>query len=213
MANNGHQFIARSMLPVLVLLLLAAILALYYYGWFPFILISVVFLALCFISRDPRREVPSSPLAILSPASGRITAIEQETDPWLKRPAVRYRINMSLWDVHSLRSPTEGKVMNEWAAAEPGPGRRRYTYWIQTDEGDDIVLSLIMGMSSLIVRLTPRTGDRVGHGQALGFLFFAGVVEVYAAENSKILAEPGTGVKSGSDILGQFVHGKGGAAG
>lgn len=206
MANNGHQYIARPLLPLLVLLL-AAVIAAYYFGSSPFLAAAAVFFILAFIARDPKREVPSSPLAVLSPADGRIAAIEKETDPWLQRPALRYRIKMSLWDVHSLRSPTEGKVMNVWSTA--GAGRRRYSYWIQTDEGDDVILSLLLGWAALIVTLAPRSGDRVGQGQHLGFLFFAGVVEVYMPEHSKNQTEPGMRVKSGTAILGQFVHGKG----
>lgn len=209
MANNGHQYIPRLALPVLIPLLLAALLAKYYYGWIPAIIIFGIFLILCFLFRDPKREVPSSPLAVVSPASGYITGISKETDQWMDRTAIKYRIKMSLWDVHSLRSPAEGKVMNEWASTDKKSGfRRQYTYWIQTDEGDDVVLSILMGLSALIVRLTPRCGERVGQGQPFGFLFFAGMIDVYLPENTKIRIESGMQVKSGTDVLGQLVHGK-----
>ena len=99
--------------------------------------------------------------------------------------------------------------MNEWSAPAAESGyRRRYTYWIQTDEGDDVVLSILMGVAALVVKLIPHCGDRVGQGQLFGYLFFAGVIEVYLPENSKIEIEAGKQVKSGSDILGLFIHGK-----
>lgn len=213
MAANGHQYIARPVLPALILLLLAAIIVKHYSGWVPFFLFITVFLILCFIFRDPRREVPSSPLAVVAPASGRLKELGKETDPWLKRPAMKYRIIMSLWDVHSLRSPTEGKVMNEWVTTDAEDGnRRQYACHIHTDEGDDVVLSVRPGKAALMAGIIARRGERVGQGQPLGFLFFTGVIEVYLPENSKTQIDPGVRIKSGSDILGQFVHGRGAAA-
>ncbi len=129
------------------------------------------------------------------------------TDPWLDREALRCRIQMSLLDVHSLRSPIEGKVMNQWSSKPQEPGiRRRYTYWIRTDEGDDVTLSLGTGVSGLMVRLNLQSGDRIGQGQPCGFLYFAGVIDVYMPESTRLEVKEGARIDSGTGIIGKLLH-------
>ena len=67
--------------------------------------------AIVYLYRDPHREIPSSPLAVVSPADGVVTAVEEVSDPYLNREAVRLDIRMSYAGVYSTRSPVEGKVL------------------------------------------------------------------------------------------------------
>ena len=166
-----------------------------------------------FLFRDPRRVIPPAPLAVLSPASGEVTVVETVTDPWLKRQALKCVIRMSVWDVHSLRSPIEGKVMDQWSSRPEEPGiRRRYAYWIKTDEGDDVILSFAMGWLGLLFRLTLHCGERIGQGHPCGHLYFAGLVELYLPEATRLEVKPGLQVNSGTAIIGKFVRKWGGGA-
>ncbi|MEJ2760699.1 MAG: hypothetical protein P8126_03980 [Gammaproteobacteria bacterium] len=207
MATNANPVIARQGWPFIILILLAAVAARIYVGWTAAAILLFAAALTAFLFRDPRRVIPPAPLAVLSPASGEITAIETVADPWLERQALKCVIHMSVWDVHSLRSPVEGKVMDQWASRPEEPGiRRRYTYWIKTDEGDDVILSFAMGLSGCLLRLTLHSGERIGQGHPCGHLFFAGQVELYLPEATRLEVKPGLHVDSGTAIIGKFVH-------
>lgn len=213
MSGNGHRLIAREGVPVLVALLVLATAANVFLGLISSLFIVLLFVFAAVLFRDPRCELHSAPLAVLSPAGGRVLSITKTEDPWLSRPAIRIRIKNSPWDTHSLRCPTEGKVMNQWSSSE---GKqefdRQYAYWIQTDEGDDLLLALGMNNAAKFARMTLTSGQRAGQGQRCGFLYFAGVIDVYLPDNSRLTISPGEQISSGSTIIGQFVHGAGASA-
>lgn len=64
--------------------------------------------------RDPPREIPLDPNAILAPADGRIVAVEKTHDPYLEREAVKISVFMNVFNVHSNRSPVDGEVRDKW---------------------------------------------------------------------------------------------------
>src|SRR5678815_5015479 len=64
--------------------------------------------------RDPPRRVPREPRAVLSPADGRIVAVERSHDPYLERDAIKMSVFMNVFNVHSNRSPVDGEVRNTW---------------------------------------------------------------------------------------------------
>jgi len=64
--------------------------------------------------RDPPREVPDDPLAVVSPADGRIVWVGKSQDPYLKREALKVSVFMNVFNVHSNRSPVDGVVKERW---------------------------------------------------------------------------------------------------
>ena len=64
--------------------------------------------------RDPPRAVPREPKAVLSPADGRIVAVERARDPYLERDALKISVFMNVFNVHSNRSPVDGEVRDAW---------------------------------------------------------------------------------------------------
>lgn len=177
-------------------------------------LVSIVFLvlllAVCYLIRNPNIKIPAIPLAVVSPANGRLVSVEKAFDPRLARDVIRMQISTGIWDVHTLRSPVEGKIMNEWSSDCGVPGfNRRYDYWFQTDEGDDVVISLLLGRRSPFTRMLIRSGERIGQGEYSGFMYFSGVVEIFMPANARIEAVTGDTLRAGVDILGVFVHEEG----
>ncbi len=213
MSGNGHRLIAREGVPILVALLVLAIAVYVFLGLIFSLFIVLLFVFAVVLFRDPKCEVPSVPLGILSPASGRVLSVTNIEDYWLSRRAIRIRIKISPWDTHCLRCPTEGKVMNQWSSIEAKQEfNRQYAYWIQTDEGDDLLLALGMNSVANFARMTLTSGQRAGQGQRCGFLYFAGIIDVYLPDNSRLAVAPGEQISSGTDIIGQFVHGVGASA-
>lgn len=211
MQDGGRHLLAYEGWKILFLLAVIALAGSAYTGWGIGILLFLLLAFAGYIFRNPQRNIPSAPLAVVSPASGEIESIETEEDPWLSRTAIRLRIRISLLDVHILRSPVEGKVVKQWAAEEQAVQgfNRRYSYWIKTDEDDDVVLSILLGKWSMFTRVYFLTGDRLGQGQACGFLYWRGDIEVLMPANARINIKVGDRLESGSAILGSFMHDSG----
>ena len=60
--------------------------------------------------RNPKRNIPTDPDAILSPADGKVMEIEDVyEDLYLHRECKKVTIFLSVFDVHANRAPIEGK--------------------------------------------------------------------------------------------------------
>ena len=207
MSGNGHRLVSREGIPILLALLLLSVAAYVFLGPGLALLFIALFIFGLYLFRDPICEVPAEPLAVLSPASGKLVSISDVEDYWISRRAKRIRINISAIDTHGLRSPIEGKVMNQWRATDPVEDFARHcAFWIQTDEADDLLLTLGMGKASMFTRVSLVAGERAGQGQRCGFLYMSGVVDVYLPENARLLVGEGDSVKAGMTVLGHFIR-------
>ena len=211
MQDSGRHLLAYDGWKMLFFLAVLALVSTVYIGWIAGLLLFLVLTVLGYIFRNPQRTIPSAPLAVVSPASGEINAIETVEDQWLSRTAIRFSMKISLWDIHILRSPAEGKVIKQWVAEEKNLQgyNRRYTYWIKTDEDDDVIFSILLGRWSSFTRVYFLTGDRLGQGQTCGFLYWTGAIEILMPANARINIKAGDRMESGSSILGSFVHEEG----
>ena len=101
---------------------------------------------------ERRPPVPANPKGVLSPVSGRVTQVVEETDPFLERNVLRIRVTVRFPGIVPLRSPTEGKVMDLYARRGVFGGNQRacsadespdcYGQWIRTDEGEEVIFAL-----------------------------------------------------------------------
>jgi len=207
MPGNTIPLIAREGRAILLALLIATVLAYHYVGDAAAAIAGIVFCLSLFLLRDPEQAVPSLPLALVSPVHGRVVSADAAADPRLSRRAIDIRINVSFLDIYSLRSPIEGKIMDQWSAQDSGGAGYRFAFWVKTDEDDDVVVSVrLNGLAAWRFRFYGHSGERIGHGQRCGYLYFGGTVDVLVPENSKILVKPGEHVTSGSAVLAQLVH-------
>jgi phosphatidylserine decarboxylase len=209
MPSNSYPFIAKEGWPLLGLLIVFFVIAFYYHLGFTVTSIDTgLLLALLFLLRDPPQTVPSSPLAIVSPVYGSVISVSDIEDPWVERHAKCIRIKMRLFDIYSLRSPTEGKIVNQWTRRPDSKGpKRQFAFRVRSDEGDEIVVVIHLNIfSSFLFRFYVHSGERLGHGQRCGYLYFGGVIDVIVPQNSKITVNPGEHIASGSRIIAQLVH-------
>ena len=214
MPSNRYPFIAKEGWLLLLVLAGLILLTFYFVSSIVSFVLAIIFCFFLFLLRDPQRTIPSLPLAILSPVEGRVILIDEVDDPWLNqqginRQAKRIRIKMSSLDVYSLRSPVEGKVMEQWSEkCKEENGQRKFAFWIRTDEGDDIVTVFRLSpCAAACFRIYIQSGERLGQGQRCGYLYFGGTVDIYIPENSKLKVELGQTITSGEDVLAYLVHG------
>lgn len=212
-----HQrpVIARQgMLPIAVVLFLASMLH-YFYGWWASLGVWIVAAALIFIFRDPRRQVPPSPLGIVAPIDGKVVSIDQERDPYLDREAIRIKMRGSRWGVFSIRSVIEGKVNDQWFGVLPNAADQSlygkkdippFAQWTQSDEGDDIVTTLSPKLVSKGMRCEVNSGERIGQGKRCSFIPFGADAETFIPPNSRIEVKPGDKIQAGTCIIATLVR-------
>jgi len=198
-----HSILAKEGQPAVLLSLLLILLLYVKFGPSTLPATGIVVL-LAWLYRDPDREIPSRPLSIVSPVDGRVLSVEHTEDRFLKRQALHICIDMSLAGVFSLRSLTEGKVMQIWQEAN-GHGKC-LAIWIQTDEQDDTVLVLRPGRWLKRLSYQLAYGDRVGHGQRIGHILFGNIIDVYLPASARSNIEVGQDVKAGCDGIAELMR-------
>jgi phosphatidylserine decarboxylase len=196
--------IAREGLAPLLVVILVAVVVMHFMGVLPSLIFWVLGLLVIVLFRDPERDIPSQPLAVVSPADGKVVAIRNEDDPYLQRKSIRVTVQMHPYGVFTTRSPIEGKVLEP--PNYPDDGRRPHGVWLQTDEGDDIVMVMSRGRLNSQPHCYIRFGERTGQGKRCGFVHLGGRIDIYLPENSRVTVAEGDVVHSGSDPLARLVH-------
>ena len=164
-----------------------------------------------FMFRDPPRDPPALPLALVCPVDGRIGNVHIDTDPWLEREAATIAVTMGLREVHSIYAPTEGKVVEQWThprglAADDSRYRDTVAYWLRTDEGDDVVLEVARGPWGGAIRFPYQPGERVGQGRRIGFALLGCRVRVYAPVGTRIDVRGGESALAALTVMATLVH-------
>lgn len=213
MSNYPHPLIAREGWPFIAVTFAIAILVNVLAGflWALFFWLIAVFVLQFF--RDPPRSVPSVLNAVLSPADGRIVAVENVEDPYLKRGAIKISVFMNVFNVHSNRSPVDGEIRDKWYF----PGKfvnadlpkaslenERNALWMKADNGADVTCVQVAGLIAKRIICYVSTGDYLTRGQRLGFIRFGSRVDVYLPLDSKINVNIGDKVYATSTVLAEL---------
>ena len=211
MPSARHAFIAREGWTALTVTVAAAFLLYAVLGVAGAAPAVMLFAVLVLFFRDPPRDPPSLPLALVCPLDGRVTAAGADHDPWLGRESVRVGLATGLFDVHSLFSPIEGKLVEQWTHPKyPDENMVRMgntlAYQIRTDEGDDVVLEIAQGPWRGAVRFPYQPGERVGHGRRVGYAPLGCRINVYAPVTSQVQVSTGEHTTAACTILAVMVH-------
>lgn len=158
--------------------------------------------------RDPERQVPDDPGAVVSPADGRVVQIvEEEFDG---SPMQRLSIFMSPLNVHVNRSPVAGTVMKVaytrgafHVASKPGASveNERNVFTITGEQGTFHVKQIAGALARRIV-FWKRPGDTLARGERVGLIKFGSRVDLLARNGIEWRVKVGDSVKAGSSILG-----------
>ncbi len=208
-----HPLIAREGWPFLGVAVVCSLVASALWGWLgalPFWLINLFVLQ---FFRDPARHAPAGEGLVLSPADGRIVAVEETDDPWLKRRALKISVFMNVFNVHSNRAPVDGEVKGHWY----NPGKfvnadldkastenERNALWFQTQAGKDVTCVQVAGLIARRILCYAQPGDRFSRGQRYGFIRFGSRVDVYLPTDAKPRVALGDKVHASSDVLAQL---------
>ena len=207
MEGRRNPFVAQEGLPFLIVTGVAFLGALRYLDIAVAVALALLFFVLVLVFRDPRRQVPSAPLGVVSPVDGQVIGLDVLDRGVLQGEAHRIQIRIDALGTYTARAPVEGKILN--LRSVEGGGVAEYAtnaMWIQTDEGDDVVLQFSGYRFGLAPRAFIRYGERVGQGQRCAYLRLTRIAEIHLPIDSKILVEPGQVVLGGSDLIGKVPH-------
>jgi phosphatidylserine decarboxylase len=213
MSSYPHPLIAREGWPFLAgaLAVAVAVAVLFGGGWSaPFWLIALFVLQ---FFRDPPREVPGDAKSVLSPADGRIVAVQPCKDPWLARDALKISVFMNVFNVHSNRSPVDGEVRQRWY----NPGKfvnadldkastenERNALHLRTTNGQDVTCVQVAGLIARRILCYVEAGAKLARGQRYGFIRFGSRVDLYLPLDVRVRVTIGDKVRATSTILAEL---------
>ncbi len=207
-----HPIIAREGWPFLAGSILIALLVTQWSpGWSIPLWIIAVFVLQFF--RDPARSGSTAANAVLSPADGRIVVVEHTHDPYGNREALKISVFMNVFNVHSNRSPVDGKVQS----VEYFPGKffnaaldkaslenERNAMVIQTESGHIVTATQVAGLVAKRILCYAKVGDTLARGQRYGFIRFGSRVDVYLPPGSRPRVAIGDKVSATSTVLAEL---------
>jgi len=215
MPDSSYPLIAREGRAHIAIALGAAI-AVHYAaggGWALPLWLAVVFVVQFF--RDPPRVVPQAADAVICPADGKVIALGEVEDPYLKRPAKRISIFMNVFNVHSNRLPVAGEVRERWyhagsflnaALDKASAENERNALWLRTAEGQDVVVVQVAGLIARRILCYVEPGQRAERGARYGFIRFGSRVDVYLPLSTRFEVSLGDKVHGATDIIARLGH-------
>jgi phosphatidylserine decarboxylase len=199
MVRDGYFYGAGCLLAAGVIAWLAA--------WpyaVPLLLLGAFFL---WFFRDPERQIPANPGAVVSPGDGKVTDVSLVTTGGT--PRNRISIFLSVFDVHVNRSPIagvirevryqRGKFLNAMGAHSADENEQN----IVTVEGDGrtVIFKQIAGLIARRIVFDFKVGDHVARGERVGLIKFGSRVDVLFDPDAALQVKIGDRVKGGATVL------------
>jgi phosphatidylserine decarboxylase len=165
--------------------------------------------------RDPEREIPADPGAVVAASDGRVLSVEHLRDErFTDEEFLRIAVFLSVLDVHVNRSPVPGKVIDYFmedggyanamtAAAEHNVAA--YTV-LETPEGHRVVVAQRTGLIARRIVQRAPIGALLAKGERFGLIRFGSRTDVYLpADRAEAVVAPGDRVIGGSTVIARWV--------
>lgn len=208
-----HPIIAREGWPFLAISAGVAIAVTATAGWLWAAPLWVIALFVLQFFRDPARPIPGDVRSVLSPADGRIVAIQPVRDPWLNRDALKISVFMNVFNVHSNRSPVDGEVRQRWyhpgafvnaALDKASVENERNALHIRATAGHDVTCVQVAGLVARRILCYVVEGSQLLRGQRYGFIRFGSRVDLYLPPDTRVKVTIGDKVSASSTILAEL---------
>ncbi len=163
--------------------------------------------------RDPERPAPADPLAVLSAADGLVSDItEVDENQVTQTRTKRVGIFLSVFNVHTNRSPIDGKVIHSEyyvgqfldARHEDASRLNEYRIWGFRNERATIVVRQITGAIARRIVAWSKVGDDIARGERFGMIRFGSRTEIYLPLDAEITVKVGDKVVGGETIVGRL---------
>jgi phosphatidylserine decarboxylase len=157
--------------------------------------------------RDPERQIPTLPGAVVSPGDGKVTDVSVVTSGGTSRN--RISIFLSVFDVHVNRSPIAGVIRNvryqrgKFLNAMGANSAEENEQNIVTVEGEGrtVIFKQIAGLIARRIVFDRKVGDTVARGERIGLIKFGSRVDVLFDRDAAVQVKPGDRVQGGATVL------------
>jgi phosphatidylserine decarboxylase len=204
-AWDGIPIIAISMAVTALLFIL---------DWYLFAALMIVLTSfIIYFFRDPERSLIQDESAILTPADGKVLAIEhlQRGDKRYPEGAKKISIFMSLFNAHINRIPIKGRIRE--LSYHPGKFfsanmdkasiyNEHNIVTLETHNRATIIFVQIAGFIARRISCWVQEGDFVEAGQRFGLIRFGSRLEVYLPPQCTVIVTKGQKVRAGQTVLG-----------
>ena len=203
--REGYVFILGA-------LALGAILglAVHPYLAIPFVVLAFYF---AYFFRNPKRKIPTDPLAIVSPADGTVQeVVSLDDDDFLKQPCKKVVIFLSVFDVHVNRSPIEGEIkIQKYVCGRFKPAYKdsvgfeneRHMIGIENPRLR-VTVTQIAGILARRIVSWVTLDDVLEKGELYGLIRFGSCTELVVPAEVEILVQKGDKVTGGETIIGRL---------
>ncbi|NLP32421.1 MAG: phosphatidylserine decarboxylase [Oligella ureolytica] len=204
LAKEGWPFIA---LAVVVALVTGAI-----SFWLGLVFWLVAIFVIQFF-RDPTRQAPQGEALVLSPADGRIVAVEEVDDPYAGRRALKISVFMNVFNVHSNQMPISGRITKveyfkgKFVNADLDKAsieNERNAIVIERADGQIVTSVQVAGLVARRILCYAKVGQELSAAQRYGFIRFGSRVDVYLPLNAKPLVAIGDKVSHTLTVLAEL---------
>lgn len=176
-----------------------------------FILALVSACYMLYFFRDPERQPPVDPLAVVAGADGVVMSIKElpETE-FLKTETVRISIFLSLFDVHVNRAPVAGAI----TFLQYYPGARYFTFQEKSSDFNQhnsiliegprtrCLVNQIVGPVARRVVYWLRLNQEVALGERIGMMKFGSRLDMYLPKaDVDIVIRKGERVQAGLTVV------------
>ncbi len=206
---------AREGLPFIAALGIATLAADLLGFWWVGLFLLLLTLAVASFFRDPEREVPEGENHVVSPADGRVVAVEPQAhaEALPGETFQRVAIFMSPANVHVNRVPVAGQVLSvnhtpgQFLAAYDARSsleNERNEVVVRDERGRSLVFVQVAGLLARRIVCYLQPGQRVEQGARFGMIMFGSRVDVYLPLSAKMRVRVGDRVRAGSAILAEY---------
>src|SRR2546425_5733700 len=197
---------------ILAILLVLALVGSLFSAWISLIFLILIFYTFFFF-RDPEREIPADPNAVVAAADGTVADISevQETD-LLKTKTRRIGIFLSIFDVHTNRAPIAGRIVYRQHheglcldARDPDCSEKNEAMtWAFENLRVTIVVRQLTGAIARRIVAWANIGDEMKKGERFGMIRFGSRTELYLPLEAEVLVKTGDHVCGGSTIIARL---------
>jgi phosphatidylserine decarboxylase len=200
---------ARWILAILALLLIASS---FFSVWLLLFFLLLLFCTLAFF-RDPDRAVPADPNLIVAAADGTVSDIvELDENEVLKAKTRRVGIFLSIFDVHTNRTPIDGRVIYRQHrdglcldARHPDCSEKNESMtWAFENARVTIVVRQLTGAIARRIVAWAKVGDELKKGERFGMIRFGSRTELYLPLSATVLVKVGDHVAGGSTVIARL---------
>lgn len=181
--------------------------------WLVFVFSFVLFILILQFFRTPSRKIIANENHILSPADGKVVAIEEVTEEeYFHDRRIQISVFMSPLNVHVNRYPASGKIsfykyhpgkyLVAWHPKSSTENER--TTVVVKNERQEILFRQIAGALARRIVFYGRENESVKQGNECGFIKFGSRVDIFLPLTAKVTVKLNETVTGGVSVIGNF---------